>query len=117
MHRTLGGTSEMDDMLQTDAAINHGHSGGPLVNLSGQVIGINTAIAGTDPGSGDVAQGTGFAIPSNRARHISLQTLAHRTLPHPYIAITYRAIASRLPAPQNLPLAHVPPVPTLSPRP
>ncbi len=106
LHRTLGGTSEMDDMLQTDAAINHGNSGGPLVNLSGQVIGINTAIAGTDPGSGDVAQGIGFAIPSNRVRDIALQILAHGTVPHPYIGITYRAIDSQLQAAQNLPVDH-----------
>ena len=106
LHRTLGGTSEMDDMLQTDAAINHGNSGGPLVNLSGQVIGVNTAIAGTDPGSGDVAQGIGFAIPSNRARDIALQILAHGNVQHPFIGITYRAVDSQLQAAQNLPVDH-----------
>jgi 2-alkenal reductase len=106
LHRTLGGSSEMDDMLQTDAAINHGNSGGPLVNLSGQVIGVNTAIAGTDPGSGDVAQGIGFAIPSNRARDIALQILAHGSVQHPFIGITYRAIDSQLQASQNLGVDH-----------
>jgi 2-alkenal reductase len=106
LHRTLGGTSEMDDMLQTDAAINHGNSGGPLVNLSGQVIGVNTAIAGTDPGSGDIAQGIGFAIPSNRARDIALQILAHGTVQHPFIGVTYRGIDSQLQAAQSLPVDH-----------
>jgi 2-alkenal reductase len=106
LHRTLGGSSEMDDMLQTDAAINHGNSGGPLVNLSGQVIGVNTAIAGTDPGSGDVAQGIGFAIPSNRARDIAVQILAHGSVQHPFIGITYRAIDSQLQASQNLSVDH-----------
>jgi 2-alkenal reductase len=106
LHRTLGGSSEMDDMLQTDAAINHGNSGGPLVNLSGQVIGVNTAIAGTDPGSGDVAQGIGFAIPSNRARDIALQILAHGSVEHPFIGITYRAIDSQLRASQSLGVDH-----------
>jgi 2-alkenal reductase len=106
LHRTLGGSSEMDDMLQTDAAINHGNSGGPLVNLSGQVIGVNTAIAGTDPGSGAVAQGIGFAIPSNRARDIAAQILAHGSVQHPLIGITYRAIDSQLQASQNLSVDH-----------
>ncbi len=106
LHRTLGGSSEMDDMLQTDAAINHGNSGGPLVNLSGQVIGVNTAIAATDPGSGDVAQGIGFAIPSNRARDIALQILAHGTVQHPFIGVTYRGIDTQLQAVQGLPVDH-----------
>jgi 2-alkenal reductase len=106
LHRTLGGSSEMDDMLQTDAAINHGNSGGPLVNLSGQVIGVNTAIAGTDPGSGSAAQGIGFAIPSNRARDIALQILAHGTVQHPFIGITYKAVDSQLQAAQNLSVDH-----------
>ena len=52
------------DMLQTDAPINRGSSGGPLVNMSGEVIGMNTAIYGP----GGVFSGTGFAIPINRAK-------------------------------------------------
>jgi len=106
LHRTLGGTSEMDDMLQTDAAINHGNSGGPLVNVSGQVIGVNTAIAGTDPASGASAQGIGFAIPSNKARDIALQILAHGNVQHPFIGITYRAIDGQVQAAQHLPVDH-----------
>lgn len=58
-----------DDYLQTDASINRGNSGGPLLNMAGEVIGINTAIA-------QRAQGIGFAIPSSMAKGIvdSLQT-------------------------------------------
>lgn len=55
-----------EDFLQTDAAINQGNSGGPLVNLSGEVIGINTAIFSKTGGY----QGIGFAIPTNMARPI-----------------------------------------------
>jgi len=58
-----------DDFIQTDAAINRGNSGGPLFNLAGEVIGINTAIY--SPSGGSI--GIGFSIPSNLARSISAQ--------------------------------------------
>ena len=58
-----------DDFIQTDAPINRGNSGGPLFNMSGQVIGINTAIY--SPSGGSI--GIGFAIPSNLARNVVLQ--------------------------------------------
>ncbi len=58
-----------DDFIQTDAAINRGNSGGPLFNLQGQVIGINTAIY--SPSGGSI--GIGFAIPSNLAKNIVAQ--------------------------------------------
>jgi serine protease Do len=58
-----------DDFIQTDAAINRGNSGGPLFNLNGEVIGINTAIY--SPSGGSI--GIGFSIPSNLARNIAGQ--------------------------------------------
>jgi serine protease Do len=57
------GAGPYDDFIQTDASINPGNSGGPLFNLSGEVVGINTAIA-------PQGQGIGFAIPSNMALHV-----------------------------------------------
>jgi S1-C subfamily serine protease len=61
------GSSAFDDYLQTDAAINIGNSGGPLVNLDGDVVGMNTAIMSASGGF----QGLGFAIPINRAKAIA----------------------------------------------
>ncbi|EKE03819.1 MAG: hypothetical protein ACD_20C00148G0019 [uncultured bacterium] len=68
------------DFIQTDAAINPGNSGGPLVNINGEVVGINTAIAGR-------AQGIGFAIPVNIAREISSQLIAGKTIPRPWVGL------------------------------
>jgi putative serine protease PepD len=56
-------------VIQTDAAVNPGNSGGPLVNRDGEVIGINTAVA-TNPENGQPAQSIGFAIPINRATQL-----------------------------------------------
>src|SRR4029078_12324095 len=62
--RTQGGISDYQFFIQTDAAINPGHSGGALVDLTGKLVGINTAIYSRSGGS----QGIGFAIPSNMVR-------------------------------------------------
>jgi serine protease Do len=56
--------SALDDFIQTDAAINFGNSGGPLINIKGEAVGINTAITRQDP-MGRVVEGIGFAIPIN----------------------------------------------------
>jgi putative serine protease PepD len=61
--------SSLKGVIQTDASINPGNSGGPLINSSGQVIGINTAVA-ENPETNSVAQNIGFAIPINRAKDL-----------------------------------------------
>ncbi len=66
------GIEEVEDFIQTDASINPGNSGGALVNLRGELVGINTAIVG--PGGGNV--GIGFAIPANMAQQLLQQILA-----------------------------------------
>lgn len=72
----------LDDLFQTDAAINEGNSGGPLVNLNGQVIGINTAIASN-------SQNIGFAIPINDVRGLIEQVLKDGTFKRPYLGVRY----------------------------
>jgi serine protease Do len=72
----------LDNLFQTDAAINEGNSGGPLVNLNGQVIGINTAIA-----SG--SQSIGFAIPINDARGLIDQVVKTGKFARPYLGVRY----------------------------
>jgi len=71
--RTSLGINDYEDFIQTDAAINLGNSGGPLVNLDGEVIGINTAIISNYGGYA----GIGFAIPINQARNIAEQLINH----------------------------------------
>jgi serine protease Do len=61
--------TQFDDYIQTDAAINHGNSGGPLFNERGEVIGMNTAIFSPEATSGSI--GLGFAIPSNDVKYIA----------------------------------------------
>lgn len=69
--RSRIGLTDYEDFIQTDAAINPGNSGGPLINLRGEVIGINSAIAGRSGGS----QGVGFAIPIALARMVQSSIL------------------------------------------
>jgi serine protease Do len=77
-----GSSENLDDLFQTDAAINEGNSGGPLTNLNGQVIGINTAIAGN-------AQNIGFAIPINDVRGLINQVLKTGKFSRPYLGVRY----------------------------
>jgi 2-alkenal reductase len=71
LHRQLDDTTLVaQDLIQTDAAINHGNSGGPLLDLEGNVIGINTAVVRADDSVGDIAEGLGFAIPSNTVKTV-----------------------------------------------
>lgn len=86
-----GGDSEATytSALQTDAAINPGNSGGPLVDAAGQVIGINTAIAGIPGTSGQSGSiGLGFAIPANTAMMIAGQLQEDGTADHAFLGVT-----------------------------
>jgi S1-C subfamily serine protease len=80
---SLGSTIRIKDFLQTDAAINPGSSGGPLVNLEGEVIGINTAIASPSGASTGIA----FSIPINMARQIALQLIEKGRITRGYLGV------------------------------
>ncbi|MCL1992402.1 MAG: Do family serine endopeptidase [Spirochaetes bacterium] len=73
--RTGGPGQNINDFIQTDAPINQGNSGGPLVNIRGEVIGINTWIASPGGGGGNV--GLGFAIPINNAKRLIDEFIAN----------------------------------------
>jgi serine protease Do len=92
----------IDNLIQTDAAINHGNSGGPLVDLAGEVIGINTLIV-RDTGSGDVAEGLGFAIPISTAQAVAQQIIQQGYFARPYMGINFQPINPDIAARYNLP--------------
>ena len=81
-----GQTSTVINAIQTDAAINPGNSGGPLVNMAGEVVGVNTAIAGLSQESGSV--GLGFAIPINQVQPIAEQLVDGGSASYPAIQAT-----------------------------
>ncbi|MDQ6776186.1 MAG: trypsin-like peptidase domain-containing protein [Actinomycetota bacterium] len=87
--QSLNGTSAQNSFsipgaIQTDAAINHGNSGGPLVNASGAVIGINSQIASSTGGG----QGVGFAVPVDTVKRSVAQLRAHGSVAYAYIGIS-----------------------------
>jgi 2-alkenal reductase len=102
------GASFLQNLIQTDAAINHGNSGGPLVDLGGNVIGINTAVVrGTGNTSGmlqsaDQAEGLGFAIPSDTAKAAADRLIFHT--PSPYLGVEYRPITPQVSSASGLPV-------------
>jgi S1-C subfamily serine protease len=79
-----GGNFSIPQVIQTDAAINPGNSGGPLLNLSGEVIGVNSAILSTSGAN----SGVGFSIPVNAVRNIAPALIAEGEYSYPYIGIS-----------------------------
>ena len=90
--RTGLGKQGYEDFIQTDASINPGNSGGALVNLRGQLVGINTAIV--SPGGGNV--GIGFAVPINMARRVMEQLVQHGEVRRGQIGISIRDLGADL---------------------
>ena len=88
--RALHGTVERyEDFIQTDAAINPGNSGGALIDLRGDLIGINTAILAANGGGN---QGIGFAIPINMARNVMDQIIAHGKVVRGYLGVSIQDV-------------------------
>lgn len=92
----------IDNLIQTDAAINQGNSGGPLVNLAGEVVAINTLIV-RNSGAGTVAEGLGFAIPINTAKAVAEQLIQTGKITHPYLGISFQPITPDIANAYNLP--------------
>lgn len=88
----------LNDLIQTDAAINSGNSGGPLLNLKGQVIGINTAIAAD-------AQNLGFSIPIGAAKGMLSHLIKTGKLERPYLGIQYISITPEVKEQYKLPVS------------
>lgn len=83
--QTQSASPTIGDAIQTDASINPGNSGGPLVNSSGQVIGINTAIATAGSSSGNI--GVGFAIPVSTVKQVTDQLITTGKATHAYLGV------------------------------
>jgi serine protease Do len=92
--RSLDDPNKFEDFIQTDAAINPGNSGGALVNVRGQVIGINTAIIPGSAGPGGQGSfiGIGFAIPSNTAKHVMEDLIRTGKVSRGYLGIQIKSL-------------------------
>jgi serine protease Do len=91
-----GRSEVLEDVIQTDAAINFGNSGGPLINLQGEVIGINTAISSQ-------GQLIGFAIPINQAKQVINSVKEHGRIVRPFLGVRYMVVNKEIAAKNNLP--------------
>jgi 2-alkenal reductase len=102
LNRSVG---NLEGLIQTDASINRGNSGGPLINLNGEVVGINTLVVrGASVFGGDQAEGLGFAVPSTIFNNVSRQLIENGEMKYPYLGIFYRMIDGQVAAAEGLPV-------------
>lgn len=104
LNRSVG---PMEGLIQTDAAINSGNSGGPLINLRGEVVGINTLVVRNDFdlsfGAAPV-EGLGFAVPSTIFRNVADQLVTNGEVRYPFLGVRYVTIDGNLAAELSLPV-------------
>ncbi|WP_129671202.1 S1C family serine protease [Candidatus Chloroploca sp. Khr17] len=103
LNRSVG---SMEGLIQTDAAINSGNSGGPLINLNGEVVGINTLVVRSDfdLGSSAPVEGLGFAVPSTIFRSVMDQLIATGEVRYPFLGVRYLPIDGNVAAEFELPV-------------
>ena len=94
----------IDHVIQTDAPINHGNSGGPLIDSTGEVVGVNAQIATGSGSDGNI--GIGFAIPVNTVRDVAAQLIKSGKVEHPFIGVTAKPITPAIARLFNLPANH-----------
>jgi S1-C subfamily serine protease len=97
LNRTLPSSANgrpIRGLIQTDAAVNPGNSGGPLLTLDGKVIGINTAVE--NPSGGNFFVGVGYAVPINTAKRFLPKLIAGETIAHPRLGISGDTVTARL---------------------
>jgi 2-alkenal reductase len=103
LNRSVGPSQE--GLIQTDAAINNGNSGGPLVNLRGEVVGINTLVVrGQGVGTEAPVEGLGFSVPSSIFKKVANELIANGEIKYPYIGIVYQMLDADIAAAFNLPV-------------
>jgi putative serine protease PepD len=94
LHRSISSPGQqpftISDSIQTDAAINHGNSGGPLLNGAGDVVGVNSQIRSDSGGN----EGVGFAIPSNTVHSVVTQLISSGKAQHAFLGVTIDSTAS-----------------------
>ena len=90
LHREMTSPNHfaIDNSIQTDAAINHGNSGGPLLNAQGKVVGVNSQIESNSGGN----EGVGFAIPVNTVKDVVAELKAHGRVDHPLLGVVGRQV-------------------------
>lgn len=93
----FGQAEQLDEVIQTDAAINHGNSGGPLLDMNGNVIGVNVAVAAG-------SQSIGFALPSDIVKVVVDSVKSTGKIYRPYIGVRYVPITEAIQQAENLPV-------------
>jgi serine protease Do len=93
-----------DDFIQTDAAINHGNSGGAMFNMAGELVGITTALYSSDGNTGNI--GLGFAMPANDAKFVIAQVLKTGQVRHGWAGVHLQGLTPDLAAAFGLPAMH-----------